>query len=222
MVTTEVLKSVPLFSTLPEDQLTSLAACATLHNYPRGTFILHAGEETDGLYIMLSGRAKVLIIDEKGREVILSSLGPFDFFGEMGLLDDQPRSASVETIEFCELMRISKVDFNRCLTENFDIAIRIMRGLVKRLREADRKIASLALMDVHDRVARALLDMAEHRDGKFLIPNAPAKTEIARMVGATREMVGRVMKELESSGQILIDRRSIVVLDKLASRQRLQ
>jgi CRP/FNR family cyclic AMP-dependent transcriptional regulator len=215
MVTTEVLRSVPLFSALPEEQLATLATCVTLRKYPRSTFILRAGEETDGLYIMLSGRAKVLIPDEEGHEVILSVVGPREFFGEMGLLDDHPRSASVETLEQCELMRVSKADFMRCLSDNFELAMRIMRGLVKRLREADRQIESLALMDVYGRVARVLLDLAEEIEGKRTILKAPPKQEIARMIGASREMVSRVMKDLQTSGHIRVDKRRIVLLDKM-------
>src|SRR5882672_8601244 len=97
MVTTETLMSVPLFASLPERHLAALAACATLRRYPRNSFILHAGGQTDGIYIILSGRAKVLISNHEGREVILSYLGARDFFGEMALLDRQPCSASVET-----------------------------------------------------------------------------------------------------------------------------
>ena len=215
MVTTDLLKSVPLFSHLPAEQLATLAKCAALRRYPRGTLILRAGEQTDGLYIMLAGRAKVLIPDEEGHEVILSLIGPREFFGEMGLLDDNPRSASVETLEACELMRVSKADFLGCLSDNFEMAMRILRGLVKRLREADRQIESLALMDVYGRVARVLLDLAEDIDGKPVIHKAPPKQEIARMIGASREMVSRVMKDLQNSGHIRVDKRRIVLLDKL-------
>ena len=99
--------------------------------------------------------------DAEGKEVILSMLGPGEFFGEMGLIDDEPRSASVVTIEPCELLSITKRDFKKCLAENFEMSMAVMRGLVRRLREADRKIGSLALLDVYGRVARLLLDMSE-------------------------------------------------------------
>src|SRR4029079_5981892 len=122
--------------------------------FPRGSYVIRAGEETDALYIILAGRAKVLIPDDDGNEVILSVMGPSEFFGEMGLLDDQPRSASVETLEPCEMLRFSKSGFMECLKDNFELAMIILRNLVKRLREADRKIESLALIDVYGRVAR--------------------------------------------------------------------
>lgn len=213
MVTTLMLKSVPLFAGLPEARLAALAGGVGVRRFPRGTYIVRTGEKTDGLYIILSGRAKVLIPDEKGDEVILARIGPGEFFGDMGLLDDHARSASVKTLEPCELMCVPKADFMRCLSDNPELAMRIIRGLVKRLREADRQIESLALMDVYGRVARVLLDLAETVDGKRVIHKAPAKQEIAHMIGASREMVSRVMKGLENSGQLYIDKRRIVLRD---------
>ena len=214
MVTTDVLKSVPLFSAMPSEQLAALAGCATLRRYPRSTLILRAGEETDGLYVMLSGRAKVLIPDDEGHEVILAVLSQRDFFGEMGLLDDQPRSASVETLEPCELLRLGKAEFLRSLHDNFELSMRIIRSLVKRLREADRQIESLALMDVYGRVARVLLDLSDNVDGKRVVAKAPPKQEIARMIGASREMVSRVVKDLHDKGVIRAEKRKIFVLDR--------
>jgi CRP/FNR family cyclic AMP-dependent transcriptional regulator len=209
-----ILKSVPLFSSFSDVQLSSLMPAVQHRSYPRNAFILRAGEETDALYIVLSGRVKVLIPDAEGHEVILSVMGPHDFFGEMGLLDDQPRSASVETLEPCEMLRISKTGFMNCVRENRDLAMLIIRNLVKRLREADRKIESLALIDVYGRVARLLIDMAQQVDGKWVIPHAPPKQEIARMIGASREMVSRVVKDLQHKGLIAAEKRRIVVLDR--------
>ena len=161
----QILKTVPLFSSLSDEQLRVLQPCLQQRSYPRSSFILRAAEETDALYIILSGRVKVLIPDEQGREVILAVMGANEFFGEMGLLDDKPRSASVETLEACQMLRFSKSGFIACLKDNFDLAMIIIRNLVKRLREADRKIESLALIDVYGRVARLLLDQAEEIDG---------------------------------------------------------
>ena len=151
---------VPLFSSVSDEQLRVLQPCLQQRNYPRSSFILRAGEETDALYIILAGRVKVLIPDEHGREVILATMGPNEFFGEMGLLDELPRSASVETLEPCQMLRFSKAGFIACLKDNFELAMVIIRNLVRRLREADRKIESLALIDVYGRVARLLLDHA--------------------------------------------------------------
>jgi CRP/FNR family cyclic AMP-dependent transcriptional regulator len=216
----QILKSVPLFSSFTDSQLGQLLSCVQHRSYPRNAFILRAGEETDALYIILSGRVKVLIPDEEGHEVILSVIGPHEFFGEMGLLDELPRSASVETLESCDMLRLSKAGFTGILKDNFELAMLIIRNLVRRLREADRKIESLALIDVYGRVARLLIDLAENMDGKWIVERAPPKQEIARMIGASREMVSRVVKDLQKKGLIRAEKRRIHVLDKQSMQRR--
>src|SRR4030088_1009374 len=125
-VSTAVLKAVPLFSSFPEDQLRMLAMVVTRKSATRSTTIMAGGDATDSLYIVLSGRLKVMMSDSDGKEVILSILGPGEFFGEMGLIDDEPRSASVVTIEPCELLYISKRDFKKCMAENFEMTQAVM------------------------------------------------------------------------------------------------
>lgn len=220
MLSPQILKGVPLFSLFSDAQLAQLLSCVQHRSYPRNSFILRAGEETDALYIVLSGRVKVLIPDEEGHEVILSIIGPHEYFGEMGLLDDLTRSASVEALEACEMVRLSKAGFTNILKDNFELAMLIIRNLVKRLREADRKIESLALIDVYGRVARLLIDMAKLVDGKWIVEHAPAKQEIARMIGASREMVSRVVKDLHRKGLIRAEKRRIYVLDKQSMQKR--
>jgi CRP/FNR family transcriptional regulator, cyclic AMP receptor protein len=214
-VSTAVLKAVPLFSSCPDEQLRMLAAVVTRKSVPRSTTILAGGDSTDSLYIVLSGRLKVLMSDADGKEVILSILGPGEFFGEMGLLDDSPRSASVVAIEPCELLSIAKRDFKKCLAENFEMSMAVMRGLVRRLREADRKIGSLALLDVYGRVARLLLDMADTVDGEKIVTKRLPKQDIAKMIGASREMVSRVMKDLQMGGYIEMRGSNIVLRDTI-------
>jgi CRP/FNR family cyclic AMP-dependent transcriptional regulator len=216
----QILKGVPLFSAFNDAQLAQLLTGVQHRSFPRNAFVLRAGEETDALYIILSGRVKVLIPDEEGHEVILATMGPHEYFGEMGLLDDQPRSASVETLEACETLRLSKSGFTNILKDNFELAMLIMRNLVRRLREADRKIESLALIDVYGRVARLLIEMAQVVDGKWVVERAPPKQEIARMIGASREMVSRVVKDLHRKGLIRAEKRRIYVLDKLSMQKR--
>ena len=201
-VSTLLLRNVPLFSTLPEGQLALLTRVVGRKSYPRNSTIINAGDPTDALYIVISGRLKVMMSDDEGREVILAILGQGEFFGEMGLIDEAPRSATVIAIEPCELLTINKMDFKKCLAENFEIAVGVMKGLVKRLREADKKIGSLALMDVYGRVARLLMEMAETVDGQRVVTKKLPKQDIAKMIGASREMVSRVMQDLQTSGHI--------------------
>src|SRR5262245_47368241 len=135
MVTAEVLKSMTLFAGLPEGRLAALARGMTVRRFSRGALILRAGDKTDGVYVILSGRAKVLLADEEGREVILAVLGPLEFFGEMGTLDDHPRSASVQALGSCEVMCLPTADFLGCLSESRGLTMSIMRGLAQRLRQ---------------------------------------------------------------------------------------
>ena len=216
MVSTAVLKAVPLFASFPEDQLRMLTSVITRRSLPRSTTVMASGDPTDSLYIVLSGRLKVMMSDAEGKEVILSILGPGEFFGEMGLIDDNPRSASVVAIEACELLAVTKRAFRKCLVENVDLAMAVMRVVVRRLREADRKIGSLAMLDVYGRVARLLLDMSETVDGQKVVTRRITKQDIAKMVGASREMVSKVMKDLQTSGYIEVHGSTIVLRDKSA------
>lgn len=199
-----MLRNVPLFAVLDEAQVTSLAGVMVRRSFPKNRTVMQAGDPTDSLYIIISGRIKVQMADDEGKEVILAALGPGEFFGEMGLIDDEPRAASVVTTESCEFVVITKDDFNALLKDNFDLAMVIMRGVVKRLREADRKIESLALLDVYGRVARVLIEYSEVVDGLKIVKNKLPRQDIAKMIGASREMVSRVMKGLEVGGFIEI------------------
>ena len=214
-VSTTVLKSVPLFAGFPDEQLRTLVSVVTRRSAPRSSVIMATGDPIDSLYIVISGRLKVMMGDSEGKEVILSLLGPGEFFGEMGLIDDSPRSATVVATEPCELISITKRDFKRCLAENFEMANAVMRGLVRRLREADRKIGSLALLDVYGRVARLLLDMAENVNGQKIVTRRLPKQDIAKMIGASREMVSRVMKDLQIGGYIEVRGSTIVLRDNI-------
>lgn len=216
----QILKTVPLFSSFTDQQLSTLASWIQHRSYPRGAAILRSGEETDALFIILSGRVKVLIPDDEGHEVILSMMEAQEYVGEMGLLDGLPSSATVETLEPCEMLRLPRTAFMSCLESNGEVAMSVLRNLVKRLRDADRKIESLALIDVYGRVARLIIDMAEKVDGNWVVPRAPAKQEIARMIGASREMVSRVVKDLQEKNLIRTEKRKIFVIDHQSMAKR--
>jgi len=214
-VSTALLRNVPLLSVLSEDELALLSRVVSRKSYARGSLILGAGDPTDSLYVLISGRIKVFMSDMDGKEVILAILGPNEFVGEMGLIDNSPRSANVVALEPCEVVCISKPDFKRCLSENFDMAMTVMRGLVKRLREADNLIGSLALMDVFGRVARLLLETAEVVNGEKVVTRKLSKQDIARMIGASREMVSRVMKHLQQAGYIEVRGDAIIIRENI-------
>ncbi len=208
-----LLKIIPMFAGLSDVQLEKIAKMAVRRKVPRNTTIVHAGDSTDSLFVIVSGSAKVLNRDVEGNEVILTLLAAGECFGEMGLIDGSPRSADVVASESCELLVIAKTDFMKALADNVDLCLNIMKSLVLRLREANRKIESLALMDVYGRVAKLLLDFSVEENGLRVIRRKVTKQDMAKMVGASREMVSRVMKDLERSGYLRIEEGRIVLTE---------
>ena len=199
----DLIRRVPLFSMLTESQAASVADSVIKRRFKRGEVIVEQGKKSDALFILLNGRARVITADGRGREVILATLRPGDHIGEMSLIDNEPHSATVRAEVQTDVLMLGRLEFARCLPENSSMAYAVMRGLVQRLRQADRKIESLALMDVYGRVARSLLEAAtETDDGELLIRDKISRQDIAKMVGASREMVSRVMKDLENRGFI--------------------
>lgn len=206
-----MLSSIPMFSSMSVAQREQIAKSIVWRRAVRGAVIVRSGDPTDSLYVLVSGSARVCNSDKDGKEVILSILEPGDFFGEMGLIDGSPRSADVIASSACDLLVISKPDFLNCMAENFEISFYIIKQLVGRLRSADRKIESLALLDVYGRVARLLLDFSEVQNNVRVVTRKITKQDMAKMIGASREMVSRVMKDLESSGYIRIEDGRIIL-----------
>jgi CRP/FNR family transcriptional regulator, cyclic AMP receptor protein len=199
----ELIRRVPLFSMLTSSQAEAVADAVTNRRFKRGDNVVEQGKKTDALFILLTGRARVVTTDSRGREVILATLNPGDHLGEMSLIDNEPHSATVRAEVQTDTLVLGRAEFARCLPENSTMAYAVMRGLVQRLRNADRKIESLALMDVYGRVARALLECArEERDGVLVVRDKISRQDIAKMIGASREMVSRVMKDIEERGYI--------------------
>lgn len=214
-VSTTALRTFPLFHGLADDTLAEIARSAMMRRVPRGQSVMHAGDRSDYVYFVLTGSLKVVVSDEDGREVILSILGQGELFGEMGMFGEQPRSASVVAVMPSDLVMIPKQDFRTIMADNFEIAWRIMCNLADRLRNADRKIESLALMDVYGRVARLLLDLSEDVKGHTVVVRKITKQDIAKMIGASREMVSRVMKDLGAQGLIEETDHGIVLRERL-------
>ncbi|KAF7599651.1 MAG: hypothetical protein CGU28_05030 [Candidatus Dactylopiibacterium carminicum] len=201
-VSATALRTLPLFQGLELDRLEAVAQLATMRRVSRGTVVMRAGEAPDNVYFVLNGSLKVMVSNVEGREVILTIIGQGDLFGEMSGLDAEPRSATVAAIAASDLVVFSQQDFRQLLANNFDICLRVMSNLAGRLREADRKIESLALMDVYGRVARLLLELAEDVGGERVVRKRITKQDIAKMIGASREMVSRVMKDLQLRGLV--------------------
>lgn len=202
----ELLRRVPLFSMLTTSQAAVVAQAVVKRRYRKGDAIVEQGKKSSSLTILLAGRARVVSADARGREVILATMGAGDYVGEMSLIDDSPHSASVIAEVQTDTLVLDQLEFARCLPESDSMAYSVLRGLVHRLRQADRKIESLALMDVYGRVANALLefagDVTRSADGSAVIRGKVSRQDMAKMVGASREMVSRVMKDLEERGFI--------------------
>ncbi|CAN7292208.1 Crp/Fnr family transcriptional regulator [Acidovorax sp. Leaf78] len=199
----DLLRRVPLFSLLTVTQAEVISGAVIKRRFKRGEPLVEQGQKSDALFILLTGRARVMTSDSRGREVILATLSPGDYLGEMSIIDNEPHSATVRAEVQTDVLMLGRTEFARCLTENASMSLVVMRGLVKRLRHADRKIESLALLDVYGRVAHALLDFAvPDAQGQLIIKDKISRQDLAKMVGASREMVSRVMKDLEERGFI--------------------
>jgi CRP/FNR family cyclic AMP-dependent transcriptional regulator len=215
----ELLRRVPLFAALTPTQSASIADAIVKKRFKRAEMVVEQGKKSDALYIILTGRARVMSTDSRGREVILATLQPGDYIGEMSLIDDEPHSATVRTEIQTDVLVLDRDAFSRCLPENASMSYNIMRGLVQRLRQADRKIESLALMDVYGRVARSLIEFAvDDGQGNLKIRDKISRQDLAKMVGASREMVSRVMKDLEERGFVQTQTDgSMIVKERLSS-----
>jgi CRP-like cAMP-binding protein len=213
----QTLRGVPLFANLGDAELDRLAMAVRERPYPRHSVIVFEDDPGDALFVVAEGQVKVVLIGEDGREVILAVLGPGDFFGELALIDDEPRSAHVIAMEDARLLVLRRQDFQRTLEEHPRIALGLLRTLSRRLRRADDKIGALVLLDVYGRVARVLLELAaEARDGT--ITRRLTHATLAQMIGSSRETVSRTMRELAEHGLIEVTRRGIRVADPTALR----
>jgi CRP/FNR family cyclic AMP-dependent transcriptional regulator len=216
-ISATALRTIPVFQGLEAERLEEVTRCATLRRVARGTTVVQSGETTDNVYFVLNGSLKVLVSDEDGREVILTIINQGEVFGEMGVLDAAPRSATVTAVAASDLIVIAQSDFRQIMANNFDVCLRLMCNMARRLRDADRKIESLALMDVYGRVARLLLDMAEPYGENSIIRKKVSKQDIARMIGASREMVSRVMKDLQGRGLLEDTVEGLVIIEQVAA-----
>jgi CRP/FNR family transcriptional regulator, cyclic AMP receptor protein len=216
--TAPILQRVPLFAQLSAPDLQRVVDVARERAYPKNSVILFEDDPGDALYVVATGQVKVVLIGEDGREVILSVMGPGEFFGEMSLLDDEPRSAHVIAMEESALVVLRREDFEGILSQTPAIALALLREMSRRLRRADEKVGSLVLLDVQGRVARLLLDMAGEEDGERITRRLTHHT-IAQMIGSSRETVSRTMRDLVDRGLIAVQRRDIVIRDKAALEQ---
>jgi CRP/FNR family cyclic AMP-dependent transcriptional regulator len=209
----DVLAGVPLFAGLNRAELAPLAAMTVARSYPRNLIVVSEGDRADTLYFVLSGRIKVFVGGDDGREIVLSTQGPGTYFGDM-MLDDGVRSASVMTLEPCRLAALSRDVFRDFLVHHPDTALALIKSLIRRTRSMNDRLRDLALLDVYGRVAKLLLSLAREVDGRLIIEERVTQQEIGERIGASREMVGRILKDLKAGGYVRLEGRRIVILRK--------
>ena len=217
----DFLATVPLFNGLDRIELERFAEVTREKSYPKGSVILFEDDPGDSLFVVRDGRVKVVLIGEDGREVILGVLGVGEYFGELSLIDDRPRSAHVIAMEDSNLLVLRREDFRKRVESSPSVAWSLLTELSRRLRRADDKIGGLVLLDVPGRIARLLLDLAEE-SGTNAIEKSLTHQTIAQMIGASRETVSRAMKDFQDAGWITVERRRIALADRAALEQRAQ
>ena len=213
-----MLENVPLFSGLSSAALAEIEQHGTVKSFRKNTIVINQDDETYSLYVILSGSVRVFISGEDGREAVLNHQSAGDYFGDLALIDKQPRVASVMTTEVSRFMIISREDFMACLSKNPEIAINLIKPMTSRMRMLAKNVSNLALLDVYGRVARVLLEQAEEQADGEMITEKLTQQEIADMVGASRAMVSRILKDLKAGGYISVDKKRITIHQKLPSR----
>ena len=190
-------------------------SAAHRRTYSRGSTIIFAGESSDSIYYLLKGSVTVFIEDDSGHEIIVAYLNKGDFFGEMAMFNKGPRTAWVKAKTDCQVAELGYRKFLEVNQYNPSILYELATQLANRLDKTTRKVGNLAFLDVTGRVARTLLDLCEEPDAMTHPAGMQIKItrqEIARIVGCTREMVGRVLKTLEDQGLVSVKGKTMVVL----------
>lgn len=215
MDTPQLLRQVTIFADLPQETLQDLARRVWQKPAEAGSVIVSQEEPGDALFVIATGKVKVVLYGDTGREIILSILRDGDFFGEMSLLDRQPRSANVVAVEDSILLGLDREAFATHLTAHPTTALAVLAEMSRRLRHADEVIGNLALLDVYARVAHAIRDLAQKQgepaDGGLLIKERPTQQEIAGLIGTSRETVSRALNDFTRRGLLEMQGKQILV-----------
>jgi CRP/FNR family cyclic AMP-dependent transcriptional regulator len=215
MTLISVLRALPLFSGLLESELKQIADTASAVSYGKGAMVLKEGEVDNAMFLLLRGKVKVYVSEPEGREFVLAVLGPGEYVGELSMLDSTPNSASVIAEEPCNFLVLQKDDFMQTLIDNPSIQFKLLLNLTRRSRELTEVAKSLALKGVYSRLRRLLESLAVPYRGQLQIRDALTQQDIADRVGASREMVARILKELTQGGYVRYDDKRLVFCRKL-------
>lgn len=187
---------------------------ATLRSFPRNAIIINEGDDTDSVYFIISGAVKVFLADDDGNEVIMATLKPGDYFGEMAL-EAGSRSASVMAVEATSLATVRISDFRNFLRTHPDFVFSLIGKLIRRARIVTRNLKGMALLDVYGRLVQLLEELAEDIDGELVIAEPLTQQEMASRIGCSREMVSKILKDLTAGGYLEMSRRRIEIKRRL-------
>ncbi len=202
------------FLNLDEGMLKEMIPLGTVRTYPKGSIIVHTGDISDSLYVILSGRVKVFISDEDGKEFILSTISPGDYFGEVAL-DGGPRTASIMTLEACRFFVIPKAEVKALIEHHPDFARDLIGRLIRKVRNLADSVHNLALLSVYCRLLKFIEEQSTQCEDGRLATERLTQQEIAARVGASREMVSRIITDLTNCGYISVENRRIIVHKEL-------
>ncbi|MCC7370118.1 MAG: Crp/Fnr family transcriptional regulator [Chloroflexi bacterium] len=225
MQSPSVLAHSPLLANLPAEELNRLGAAARRRSYRRGEVIFHQGDPGDSLHFLIDGRVKVVLDAESGDEAVIAILGPGDCFGELSLIDGEPRSATVETLEAVQTLSLSRNDFMAFVRANPQTAERMMIALAGMVRRADESMADLVFLDLEGRLVKKLLELADAHgrdiDGAIEIELPITQEDLAAMIGATRASVNKLLGFYEDRGAVQRRGRRIAILEPERLRRRI-
>ena len=202
---------------IPDAFVKKLASLGRLRTYPKNTVFITEGDSSDAVFVVLTGKVKVFVADTEGHEMILDTHGPGEYVGEMAM-DGNPRSASCMTLEPTTFSVVQRDPIREAIRANPDFALDMIAKVIDRARLATDNVKHLALLDVYGRVARLLLNMAVETNGKLAIPDKLTQQEIAERVGASRDMVSRIFRDLTQGGYISVENRMITINKKPPAR----
>jgi CRP/FNR family cyclic AMP-dependent transcriptional regulator len=209
-----LLSRVLLFSGLTEDELLNLLSHAAIRRYRRRTLLMEKGDSADVVYVILQGMVRIYAQGEDDKEITLNELSAGQYFGELALIDAAPRSASAVVLEDARLLVLPRAEFMTFLSACPDAALRVIHDLVGQVRSLTRDVERLALRDVYGRLVDVLGERARDEDGR-LITDAITQQELANLIGASREMVSRILKDLRCGGYISLDGKRIELHQRL-------
>ena len=209
------LSHISIFEGLPETELSELQELCITRTYPKNTVIINEGDQANAMFICSDGKVKVYVSDENGREFVLNSMGSGEYFGELSLLDDETRSASVITTEKSTFSILYKDDFTKVVMNNPAISLVLLKNLASRIRTLTDNVKTLALQDVYGRIRKTLMNLSQEVDGELIIEEKLTQQDIANRIGSSREMVARILKDLATGGYIEIERKQFRIIKKL-------